>query len=157
MKTICLGLLLMLLVLAQVEAHQDRLIKLSKDGKLEGLPGEYQPAWFDREKLILRIGQHQMVFPPALANLFPADRKYDLRLAASWYHSPDLLPPYLSFEIEMRGQKRGYNLLINLDSLAIIQAEVAEWQTPDLKTYKPLKFTPEQEKEIEKAVKQVGQ
>ena len=56
-----------------------------------------------------------MVFSPLLKSLFGLP--HDLKLTASAYHDPKILPPYLAITIQPKGKDFAYQLLLNLDTL----------------------------------------
>lgn len=98
------------------EAHQDRIIEL-KNGRLVGLPDQYQPAYFDLENKSLQIGTNRIIFPPCVSTYFPDNEKYKLFITSSWYHSSDLLPPYIVFHIRPQNRDYNYELVFELDTL----------------------------------------
>src|SRR6187401_844455 len=92
-------------------AHEDTLIQL-KGTELIGLPGNYAPAELDMKALRLRIGKHELAFPPSVKTLF--EQPYDLRISASWYHRPETLPPYILLHIRPKKKDFSYEILLNL-------------------------------------------
>jgi len=98
------------------EAHQDKIIELN-NGKLVGLPDQYQPAYFDLEKKSLQIGTNRIIFPPCVTTYFPNSEKYKLLITSSWYHSSELLPPYIVFHIRPQNRDYNYELVFELDTL----------------------------------------
>ncbi len=59
-------------VATPVFAHSDTVLRL-EDGIIKGLPKEFQPAKFDREKKSLEIAGKELEFPRVLRDLFPDD------------------------------------------------------------------------------------
>ena len=130
-------LLALLLGVAPVAAHQDTPIQF-KDGKLLGLPKEFQPATFDLNKKLLAISGKSLQFPDSLQALFPDDRRedllgepnpvkgipFDLNFSASWYHGPSFLPPYLLISITPKGRDFRSEILIDIESVAFLEAHV---------------------------------
>lgn len=110
--------LLLLAVLATVSAygHQDAIIPLER-GKLTGLPAKYQPATFARSERTLQIGKRSVTIPPCLWQHFSAAKESEFQFAASWYHDPSTLPPYISMSVTDAKTKTETLLLINLDTL----------------------------------------
>lgn len=113
--------LLLLAVLATVSAygHQDAIIPLVR-GKLQGLPENYQPATFSRAERKLQIGNLSVTIPPCLWQHFSAAKESEFRFLASWYHDVATLPPYISVSVADKKTKTQIQLLINLDTLALI-------------------------------------
>ena len=44
-----------------------------------------------------------------------------IKLSASWYHSKDILPYYFNIDISHKGIDFGYSILINLETLELIE------------------------------------
>lgn len=142
---------------ASLPAHQDTIITW-RDGRLEGLPAQFQPALFDEDKKILRIGRHEMVFPPVLTALFPEKGGYDLSFSSSWYHDGLAdLPPYLSVTITPRGGPTSHNLLFDLNTLHVIWVHVTTRTGPAATISKPLIFSEDQKKSLAEAVQEVNE
>lgn len=137
MKHALLITISLLIGVAPLVAHQDTPIQL-KDGKLIGLPKEFQPAAFDLEKKTLTISGKALPFSHSLQSLFPADRSvdefgfqnavkgipYELKFSASWYHGPSLLPPYLLIKITPDDRDFRTEILVDIESVAILEARV---------------------------------
>lgn len=105
-------------------AHMDTIIEL-EDGKLVGLPEEYQPAEFDIEKGALRLGPRVFQFSEYLRSLFPKDGRYKLSFSSSWYHSDYVdMPSYLAIDIRPRGKDFHYHLLIDMDKAELMYLNV---------------------------------
>lgn len=110
----------LLLVPLTTYSHSDTTLQL-ENGKLIGLPGAYQPARFDFEKLQLTISGKVVTFPHCIKPFFNFDRR-ELLITSSWYHGgrADSLPPYITF-----GHENNYpgNIMLSLDSLRPIPVE----------------------------------
>src|SRR5688572_7976485 len=91
-------------------AHQDTIVKVNADGRLDGLPAEYNPASlrvvFSQasdpaeppiSRLELKIGGKTVVVPQCVTGLALTRSMNGVRVVASWYHDTksSLLPPYL--------------------------------------------------------------
>jgi hypothetical protein len=111
----------LLAALPAARAHEDTIIKL-KGTKLVGLPEQYAPAEFDRETFRLRIGRHERILPPLLQGFF--EEPHDLRFTASWYHDSQTLPLYIVIEIRPKNKDFHFELLLNLDTLELIETNV---------------------------------
>jgi hypothetical protein len=125
-----LGCVLVLVWCNSLLAHEDTLIGLETK-KLVGLPKEYTPAELDLKDFRIRIKDHAMAFSSLLKSLF--DQPHDLRISASWYHDRKILPPYLLLSIQPKKKDFRYELLLNLDTLALVQLSVV-LQESDLTT-----------------------
>lgn len=137
MKQALLIAISLLIGVASLAAHQDTPIQL-KDGKLLGLPKEFEPAAFDLEKKILTISGKALPFPDSLKALFPDDRRVDqigesnavkgvpfaLKFSASWYHGPSFLPPYLLMKITPKDRDFSCEILVDIESVAFLEARV---------------------------------
>ncbi len=116
-------------------AHQDIVIKLKADGRLAGLPDQYQPAQLvirdstleSFGSVLLRIGEHEVELPECLSVLFHKAVRLDM--SASWYHDPEVLPYYLSIDLPTKvpGRKTygfdGWSILIALETAEIIRVQ----------------------------------
>jgi hypothetical protein len=123
MKLIPLCSVLLLLLSPAAEAHKDTVLAL-RDGKIEGLPEKYQPATYDVERHVLRIGRHETTFAPFVESLFTERDDWDLRITSSWYHSFWILPPYICFHLAPGKRDYGYDILMNMNTLTVINITV---------------------------------
>ena len=126
---------LVLIIQANVAlGHQDMLIRLASDGRLQGLPPEYEPAYLylpsgsGTEGVVLQLGQKRLEFPDCLSVLFAKGSRPDMRLSASWYHDPKVLPYYLSIRLPIRspnanGFYDGWSILVDMTRVAVLQVK----------------------------------
>jgi hypothetical protein len=133
-------------------AHEDHIIKI-KDDKLVGLPDKYAPAEISLKESRLRIGDHVMVFSPLLKSLF--DLPHDLKLTASWYHDPKIVPPYLVIAIQPKGKDFSYKLMLNLDTLDLIELSVTLRESEKSTRLLPIALSDEEKEDIRKSVRKV--
>jgi hypothetical protein len=116
--------------------HQDTIIELERDGVLHGLPAAYEPASLlileDPRKshtVVLRIADRRVEFPECLSVLFAKADRHLIRLSASWYHDPTVLPYYLCIELPTRrtkfGSFDGWKILIDLNNASLIELSAA--------------------------------
>ena len=130
-------------------AHEDTPIQI-KDGALIGLPVKYLPAEFDTTVYRIRIGNHAMNFDPFLKSFF--DQPHELVISASWYHEPEILPPYIALHTRPRKKDFSYEMLLNLDTLEVIYIFVVlhmdDSSTRDL----PIALTDQWKKDIKKSI-----
>lgn len=101
--------------------HQDTPLKIDKNGNIIGLPKQYGPAKFDLAAKRLRIKDREVVFPKCLQCYFEQHRHPKVYLSASWYHEKRILPYYLNFRIVENKVNYEYSILINLETLALIE------------------------------------
>lgn len=113
----------LVLVASLANAHQDAVLVL-EGNKIVGLPEKYSLATFDVGSKVLIIGDKRLQFPVCLSKYFLPKDDHSVELAASWYHEPELLPPYLSIDIRFNKRDYAFQILINMDSLGIIHVEV---------------------------------
>jgi len=133
-----------------LHAHEDRIIQL-KGTTLFGLPQDYTPAELDLEASRLRIGKHEMTFSPFLKELF--EKPHDLRVSASWYHAPGILPPYILLHIQPKKKDFAYELLLNLRTLDVIELSVV-LQTSGSSSWRlPIALRDEWTKDIKKSIR----
>ena len=130
---ICLALLALWPRLAF--GHADMIIRRD-DNKLVGLPPAYQPAELDLKAFRIRIREHTEDFSPWLKSLFI--QPYDLQLSASWYHERSTLPPYLLMRIQPTGRDFSYEILLDLDAVRIIKADVVLRESAATIRYMPV-------------------
>lgn len=100
--------------------HEDTLLQIDENGNIIGLPKEFSPAKFDLNKKILRIKDKEIVFPNCLTYYFEEHKNPKLNLSASWYHSKEIMPYYLNFDISDKSVNYGYTVLIDLETLELI-------------------------------------
>ena len=129
--SLCCCFIVFVVLSSRICAHEEvsfkfapdekRLVSSDKDMKI---PAEFQPIEFHRAKNLIRIGNHRMKLIPYFQSLFPKDGKYAIHFSASWYHDPNLLPPYLIVRIEPEGRQFKYELVLNLRDLSVVHFEV---------------------------------
>lgn len=136
-----------------LHANVDRLIEI-KGTTLFGLPEKYAPAELEMKAFRLRIGKHEMTFFPYLKQLL--DQPHDLRITASWNHEPEgILPPYIGIHIQPKKKDYSYKLLLNLDTLDVIELSVI-LKTSDSKTLTlPLALDDRSKKDIRESIRTV--
>jgi hypothetical protein len=131
-------------------AHKDIIIPL-KGTNMVGLPKNYAPAELDMKALRLRIGSHAMTFSPLLKSFF--DEPYELRISASWYHERSILPPYLLLHIQPKKTKDfSYNILINMDSLDVIELSVTLRESDSTSRDLPIALSEQQKEDLRKSI-----
>lgn len=121
---------LLLLLASPARAHSDRIIEL-KDGKLVGLPEEFQPAALDIGNGVLTIAGKKLEFSRFLKSVFAEPKQYDLKVTSSWYHDTETLPPYISFGITPKGRDYTYKVLVDMKKLVVLEVllELKETKT----------------------------
>lgn len=100
--------------------HQDTPLQVDKNGNINGLPNKFSPAKFNFDKKYLRLNDKEIVFPDCLNKYFNDHEKPKLNLSASWYHSKDIMPYYLNFDISQKNIDYGYTVLVDLETLELI-------------------------------------
>lgn len=123
MKTFGLILFFSLFVCCPLSAHMDRIIEL-EEGKLIGLPQEYQPAFLDLQDMSLQIGSNRLKFPACVSKYFQNQTQYDVEITASWYHDVYTLPPYLGISILPKGRDHSFKLLFDMKTLNPIEFQI---------------------------------
>ena len=103
--------------------HQDRILKIDKNGNLIGLPKEFGPGKFDLSKNYLRIKEKEIVLPKCINYYFKVHNNPEIKLTASWYHSKDIMPYYLNFDISQKNKDYGYKVLIDLETIGLIDVQ----------------------------------
>lgn len=144
-----LKIILILSFYSSAFAHQDRVITLSEDGRLEGLPQQYQPANLDLTLMAFQIGMNTFNFPACVSKYFPADKKYKIQITSSWYHDRSLLPPYIKIKIFPHGRNFEYGLLFELDTLKPIEFQVMTHDSEHSMSYHALKINERCQQSIE--------
>ena len=149
------------LALAPVaEAHKDRVLTL-KDGTIEGLPEQYQPATFDPSNCVLRIGRREVTFAPFVRSLFAESSDWNLRITSSWYHERPFfgsagLPPYICFHLESDKKDYGYKVLVDMVRLRLISIEVVLKLSESSTRNVSVEIDEEERKLMEKSIRKVG-
>jgi hypothetical protein len=100
--------------------HQDTPLQIDKNGDIIGLPNKYRPAKFNKSEKILRIRNKTLVFPKCITEYFEEHKNPKLNLSASWYHSKDIMPYYLNFDISDNETNYSYTVLVDLETLELI-------------------------------------
>lgn len=131
--------------------HQDTPLKIDKSGNIVGLPKEFGQSKFDKEKYYLKIKDMEILFPECLIDYFNIHEKPELNLSASWYHSKDLLPYYLNFEISQKDENYAYIILIDLETLELIEVQISI-QQGNTTYFHDIKFTEYCLKEYEESI-----
>jgi len=111
--------LALILVPSFALSHQDRILQLSENGQLDGLPEEYAPASFHLERFQLRVGQNELSLPECVQVYFPENGEFDLQVKSSWYHQ-STLPHYIKLEIRPIEADFWFHLLFELETLRAI-------------------------------------
>jgi hypothetical protein len=93
------------------------------------------------------------VFSPLLKSLF--DQPYDLRIFASWYHDRKILPPYLLLRIQPKKKDFRYELLLSLDTLALVQLSVVLQESDSATRRLPIALSDAEKEEIRKSIKKI--
>jgi hypothetical protein len=135
-----------------VQAHEDTIIQL-RGTNLVGLPKNYSPAEFDTNTFRLRIGNHAMTFTPFLKSLF--DAPHDLRISGSWYHQRSTLPPYLLFHIQPKKKDFSYSILINMDTLDVIEVSVTLRESDSTSRHLQVALSEQQQEVIRKSIEKL--
>ena len=133
-------------------AHKDRLIEL-KGTRLVGLPEKFTPAELDLKAGELRIGHRAMKFSPLLKSLF--DQPHELVISASWYHDPKILPPYISLHIKPKEKDFSYEILLNLETLELIEVTVTLRESATTTRRLPIALSDDQLQAIQKSIRTV--
>jgi hypothetical protein len=102
--------------------HKDTPLTIDDKGIILGLPDEFSPATFDVNSKTLVIKDKRITFPECFLFLFGKKSKADIRLSASWYHDKEIMPYYLNFHINPINKNYGYSILIDLETLELINA-----------------------------------
>lgn len=140
MKTFLILLSFLFLTTSDI-LHEDTPLKIDNNGNIIGLPNEYSPAKFDTNKKILRIRNRILLFPKCITHYFDEHKNPKLNLSASWYHSKDIMPYYLNFSISDENSKYTYMIIVNLETLELIEVSKAfmegnTYYSPEIKLEK---------------------
>lgn len=156
MNKLLIFFILSLFMCNSLFAHTDRIITC-KNGKLIGLPKQYQPAELDLDKYRLRIKNHVINISKSayLNSLFPKNKKYDLDISSSWYHDKSLLPPYIVFHIKPLEKDFSYKILFNMDTLDVMKVTVVLKISSNSTRYMNVMLSKSQKKDIANSIKKV--
>jgi hypothetical protein len=122
MKTLLILISFLFLCSSDV-MHQDTPLQIDDNGYIVGLPDKFSPAKFDKIEKVLRIRNRILVLPECITDYFEKHKNPKLSLSASWYHSKDIMPYYLNFDISDKKVNYGYNILVDLETLELINVE----------------------------------
>jgi hypothetical protein len=114
--------------------HKDKIITFAPDGRLLGLPANYEPAHLylpakiSAEPVVLEVGGKRLEFPECLSVLFLKASRPHMMLAASWYHDPKVLPPYLYIQLptaapNANGFYDGWSILVDITTATVLKVE----------------------------------
>jgi len=111
-----------------LSAHKNTGLELNDNGTVIGLPHKYEPASFERKSFIIEIAKKKIIIPECIKHSIGVNNEldYSIDLSASWYHNSSDLPPYLNVSVFPVAGKFKYHLLLNLDSLELIEAVKAD-------------------------------
>ena len=115
-------------------SHQDRLIQLAPDGRLQGLPPEHEPASLrlparsGKQRVVLQLRDSRLEFPDCLSVLFAKASRPHMVLSASWYHDPKLMPYYLSITLPTSAPNPndfydGWSILVDITKLQVLKVK----------------------------------
>ena len=124
MKPLAIVLAIILSVAGSYIDHQDRILELTADGSIKGLPDQYSPASLDLKTQTFQIAENHVKFPRCMMYYYNSLDRPVVSLSASWYHSTDILPYYINYEIREKRQDYGYQIILNLETLEIIELNV---------------------------------
>lgn len=113
-------------------AHQDMII-MQEGEKLVGLPEIYEPARFNKQSMVLRLGNNSVSFPDCFRKFFVTKESELLVIAASWYHNSETLPPYLTISIGPNGILSQKAIMFNMDTLLPIDTGFSYGETQEEK------------------------
>ncbi|WP_298510247.1 hypothetical protein [uncultured Kordia sp.] len=105
--------------------HKDTILKIDKNGNILGLPAEYGKARFNLKNKHLRIKDKKITFPRCVREYFETSNTSNIRVLASWYHSKEIMPYYIKFEIYQEKKARKSKILLNLETLELMRVEVS--------------------------------
>ncbi|NMH89878.1 hypothetical protein HHX25_20425 [Flavivirga sp. Y03] len=117
---IFLILISFLLLINSNVMHQDTPLQIDLNGNIIGLPKEFSPAKFGLNEKKLRINDKEIVFPKCLNYYFEEHKNPKINFLASWYHSKEIMPYYLIFNIHDNDVNYGYKILVDLETLDLI-------------------------------------
>ena len=113
----------MLLLTSFVPSHQDIIIRMDKDGTLNGFPEQFMPASFDSVRYVLRIGRLQTQIPECVRSYFAKADINKFTFGSSWYHDKNILPYYLDIDIWLKDSNVSFSLLYDLERLELFRME----------------------------------
>ena len=92
-----------------------------------------------------------MEFSGLLKSFF--DEPYDLEVSSSWYHDPDILPPYLSLDIRPKKKNFSYQVLFALDTLRVIEVTVVLRESESTTRLLPVALSESQKKDMRESIR----
>ena len=72
----------------------------------------------------LTIAGKELLLPRFLTSVLADKDAFELQLASSWYHDPELLPPYISIDVTPKGRHFTYSVLVDMVGMKILEVEV---------------------------------
>ena len=116
----------LLLGSAEAWAHQDTIFPIDEDGRIRGVPPEFQPASLvvrsksgATPEATLTLSGQSVRLPDCLSRHLVSGNLY---AHGSWYHSGSRLPPYLVLQIASADtESLGLSLMFDLRSAELIR------------------------------------
>ncbi len=96
-----------------------------------------------------------MDFSPFLQSLFPENNEYDLEISSSWYHKSSTLPPYICFHIKPRKKDFSYQILINMNTLGVLEVSVVLKESTNSTRYLTIELSDQLIEDITKSIRKV--
>ena len=147
--------LVALFAAGSLHAHRDTIIRL-EGIKLVGLPEQYAPAELDLKKYRIRIKDHVMEFTDFLKSLCEVIAgPEELKITASWYHTRNTLPPYMNLALQPKGKDFSYEILLNLDTLDVIEIKGVLRESKNTTRYLPIELGADRRKDIARSIKRI--
>jgi hypothetical protein len=94
-----------------------------------------------------------MKFSPFLRSLL--DQPHALGISASWYHERKILPPYLLLRIQPTKKDFSYELLLNLETLDVIELSVTLRESDSESRHLPIALSKQQKEDIRKSIQKL--
>lgn len=121
-------------------AHQDRVLEIGPNGRIEGLPPEYSPSFvriafspkgehtYPIRSMEVSIGGKATTVPSCITYILGSRDLKDVTALASWYHEEQYIPYYFALYFHDPGYKedswprQGFQLLFNLRTAKLMSA-----------------------------------
>lgn len=133
-----IALLIGILLSLDVIAHQDKIIQLTKDGELKGLPDSYSPAFFDSVKWSLKIAGNHFVFPSCVSDILNTQSHDGISITSSWYHTrAPRMPNYLHIKVI----SKRFSVVVGLDDATPFELDADTLKYQDSSKVKYRKLT----------------
>jgi len=140
--------IVLLLFSSLVYASKDRIIKVSGNGELVGLPEIYSPAKIDLNDKYIKIGRVKLNLPACIFKYFDVRGEFDLKVTTDWFNESSKPPTSISFRVSPKGKDFEYRLFFMIEALIPAGVQVITHESSSVTAFHELSLRKSCYKEI---------